>query len=270
MRKLSTLCESLWADVQSQAAGDAIKQEVLANIAAKAVIDGEQYYFMNDFMSMGDEYINGNGEKWTAFAFNKMPDGSKFISGDTDAAGAFGKDKWDIGYDEYDVYALKDYLNMSSDQLAKRSINWFWKDCGQIYMVGDIQNIIEKYIKDVFVNHMSDYAAFWINEVSNTDLIDERFVISVCEGTDYGEMEVVKDEFEDRHILTAHLYLYPKLNGWTENLEKELIDEYEKEGWVKSETFEVDYDVVPDKTSGLCFVKFDDDFDEDEEDEEDI
>ena len=254
--------ESVWGDMQDRGTGELEKTEDTAHIVASVVIDGVKYRFKDDFMGMGDEYTEDNREDWRAFAFNKMPNGSTIISGDTDAAGAFGVDNWDIGYDDYDVYVLKDYMNMTSDELAQRAIDYFWDDCGQMYRVGDVHNIIEKYIKDVFVNHMSDYARFWITEVSKRDIIDERFVINLCDDIDIAEMDVVKEEFEGREIEYAHIYLYPTLDGWQESFEKELMEEYEKEGWTKSETFDVDYDVVPGKTTSLCFVQF--------EDEEDI
>ena len=110
---------------------------------------------------------------------------------------------------------------------------------------------------------MSDYAKFWTNHLIGSD-INQSMVILYNEGTEYGELENVKDEFEEE-FTDARMFLYPDIEGWTENLEKDLIEAYENEGWVQSKVFEPDWEsgVVPGGTRGLCFVKF-----EDEEDDE--
>ena len=249
MKKLSQLTESVWGDIRKRADGQAERKE---NISASIVIDGEKYYFTTDFWGMGDTYKEENDKDWIAFAFNKMPNGSHTISGDTEVAGAFGVDKWDFD-DEFDVYVLKDYMDYSSEELAQRSIDAF-----QLYNADFfIQQTLENYVKDVFKNHMSDYAKFWINELRDSDM-DKSLVISVCEGTDYGEIDSIRDEF-DEDITDARLFLYPALEGWYENLEKDLIAAHEKEGWTQSKTFEPDYTCgIPGGTLGLCFVRFDD------------
>jgi hypothetical protein len=84
-------------------------------------------------------------------------------------------------------------------------------------------------------------------------------VISYCEGTDYSEIDAIEDEFDE--IYDARLFLYPSIEGWYEGLEKELTEAYEKEGWVKSKTYEPDWNNggIPGGTLGLCFVKLTDD-----------
>lgn len=250
MRKLSQLTESVWGDIRKRSEGTEERKE---NVAAKLVIDGVKYFFAPDFWGIGETYKEENGEDWLAFGFNKMPNGSFVISGDTEVAGAFGRGKYDFDYD-YDVYVLKDYFDHSAEELAERAIDDF-----QLYNADySIQPILKKYVKDVFVNHMSDYAKFWIENLKDSDM-DDTMVISICEGTHYNEIDLIKDEFEGREISDARLFLYPAFENWYEDLEKELIETYEKNGWTKSETYDVPYyDGLPAGTSGLCFVTFED------------
>ena len=248
MKKLSQLTESVWGDIRKRADAKAERKE---NIAASCVIDGEKYFFTTEFMGMGDTYKEDNDEDWVAFAFIKMPNGSHTISGDTDAAGVFGRDKWDFD-DSYDVYVLKDYLELSEEELTQRAIDEY-----QLYNADFcVQKILENYVREVFKSHMSDYTKFWINELIDSDM-SNNMVIAYCEGTNYSEVDAITDEF-DQEITDARLYLYPTLDNWYENLEKDLIDAYTKEGWTKSEMYEPDYfSGIPAGTRGLCFVKFD-------------
>lgn len=119
-----------------------------------------------------------------------------------------------------------------------------------------VQDILKKYIVDVFEHHMSDYAKFWIYELNDSDM-SNNMVISFCEGTYYSDVDAIFDEFEGQEIEDANLYLYPALDGWYEGLEKELTEAYEKEGWIKSKTYEPDWNNggIPGGTLGLCFVK---------------
>ena len=255
MKKLSNIVESIWSDMEDRGVGDIAKKE---DIAITIVIDGERYDIMKDFWGMGDIYTEEEGKEWTAFAFNKMPNGSHAISGDTDAAGIFGADKYDFD-DTYDVYVLGDYIDLTKQQLVERAFS----DLELNYADSFIQDILEKYISEIFESHMSDYAKFWTNHLIGSD-INQSMVILYNEGTEYGELENVKDEFEEE-FTDARMFLYPDIEGWTENLEKDLIEAYENEGWVQSKVFEPDWEsgVVPGGTRGLCFVKF-----EDEEDDE--
>lgn len=245
--------ESVWGDIRNKSLGKEVRTE---DIGATLVIDGEKYTFMHDFWGMGDTYNEENSDEWTCFAFNKMPDGSKQISGDTDEAGVFGIDKYDIGDWDYDIYVLKDYFEYTDEELAQRAID----DC-QLYNADYfVQSILEKYVKDVFKNHMSEYAYFWIYELRDS-VMDNNMVISLYTPTEgSAEMDAFETEFPDREIEEAHIYLYPDFDGWYEGLEKELMEAYEKEGgWVKSEKYEPDYDSgLPGKSRGIAFVKFKD------------
>ncbi len=244
--------ESIWSDIQDRSTGDSIRKE---DIALKLVIDGVEYTFSRDFMGMGDEYNESTGGNWTAFAFNKMPNGSHHITGDTDAAGSFGSDKWEIGDPgDYDVYVSKDYIDYPKEELIKAAIDSYDLDEAD-YIVKDI---LKKYVVDVFENHMSDYAQFSIFELWGSDMRNDM-VISYCEGTDYSEIDAIADEFDE--IYDARMFLYPSIEGWYEGLEKELTEAYEKDGWVKSKTYEPDWNNggIPGGTLGLCFVKLTDD-----------
>jgi hypothetical protein len=227
----------------------------------KIKIDGTVYYITDEFMEMGNKYYDETGVEWTAFAFNKMPDGSNIIRGNTDEAGIFGADKYDFD-DTYDVYVLGDYMRLTKQDLVDRAFSDLYLNDADIF----IQDILKKYISEIFESHMSDYAKFWTNHLIGSD-IDQSMVILYNEGTEYGELENVKDEFEEE-FTDARMFLYPDIEGWTENLEKDLIEAYENEGWVQSKVFEPDWisGVAPGGTRGLCFVIFEDD--EDDEDDE--
>ena len=249
MRKLSKIMESVWNDIRKKSLGQEEREE---NYAESVVIDGVKYKFTDDFWGMGDTYKEDEGYDWEFFSFNKMPDGSLTISGDTDAAGVFGRDKWDID-DGYDVHVLREYIGHSSEELAKKAI-----DDMDLYSANDpnVFPILERYVKEVFKHHMSEYAYFWVEYLRDSEMNDSM-VISFCSGTNYAEVDTIRNEF-DQEITKAHLYMYPMLDNWYEGLEKELIDEYIKNGWTKSETYEIDYDnTMPGDTSGLCFVRFD-------------
>jgi len=246
MRKLS---ESVWMDIHKRSNKDIERKE---NIAASCVIDGEKWYFTNDFWGMGDTYKREYGKDWQAFAFYKMPDGSHVISGDTDSAGFFGIKDIDF-YDDCDVYALRDYLEYTGEELAKRSFDDF-RLYDAYYFV---QPILEKYIKEVFKSHMSEYAKFWIDHLRASD-IENTMVVLLTEGTHYSEIDGIRDEF-DQEIEDANMYLFPDFEGWGENLEKELTDAYEQHGWIKSQTFDTDPrdNSLPGNSRNICFVKFD-------------
>jgi hypothetical protein len=245
--------ESIWSDIQDRSTGDSIRKE---DIALKLVIDGVEYTFSRDFMGMGDEYNESTGGNWTAFAFNKMPNGSHHITGDTDAAGSFSSDKWELGDPgDYDVYVLKNYIDYSKEELIEAAIDSYDLDKADHI----VKDILKKYVVDVFENHMSDYAQFCIFELWGSDMKNDM-VISYCEGTDYSEIDEIVDEFEGQKIYDARMFLYPTIDNWYENLTKELIDVYTKEGWVKSETYGPDWDNgIPGGTMGLCFVKLTED-----------
>ena len=244
--------ESIWSDMQDRSAGETVRKE---DIALTLTIDGEKYTFSSDFMGMGDTYTEENDENWTIFAFKKMSNGSHHITGDTDSIGSFGCDIYDIEEPyNYDVYVLKDYIDYSKEELVENAIKSYDLDNSD-YIV---QDILRKYVTDVFENHMSDYAKFWLYELAYTDM-NKNMVISYCEGTDYNEIDAIADEFDK--IYDARMFLYPAIEGWYEGLEKELTEAYEKNGWVKSKSYEPDWNNgdIPGDTMGLCFVKINDD-----------
>ena len=247
----SPLNESIWSDIQDRSMGKTVREE---DIALTLVIDGEKYTFLTDFWDLGDEYNDENSDKWRCFAFNKSKDGTKTIRGNGEDTGVFGYDKWDIGEDEYDIYVLKDYIDYSKEELVENAMDSYYLENSD-YIV---QGILRKYVTDVFENHMSDYAKFWIYELMNSD-VDKNMVIAYCEGTDYSEINAIKDEFDN--IYDARMFLYPAIEGWYEGLEKELTEAYEKAGWVKSKSYEPDWNNsdIPGGVMGLCFVKLTDD-----------
>ena len=247
----SPLNESIWSDIQDRSMGKTVREE---DIALTLVIDGEKYTFLTYFWDLGDEYNDENSDKWRCFAFNKPKDGTKTIRGNGEDTGVFGYDKWDIGEDEYDIYVLKDYIDYSKEELVENAMDSYYLENSD-YIV---QGILRKYVTDVFENHMSDYAKFWIYELMNSD-VDKNMVIAYCEGTDYSEINAIKDEFDN--IYDARMFLYPAIEGWYEGLEKELTEAYEKAGWVKSKSYEPDWNNsdIPGGVMGLCFVKLTDD-----------
>jgi hypothetical protein len=249
MKKLSKLQESIWGNINKRSEGNIERKE---DEGLKLVIDGVTYYFADDFMSMGDVFNEENGDEWTAFAFNKMPNGSHRITGDTEMAGCFGCDKWDIGEYDYDVYVLKDYINLTKKELVQRAIDVYQIDQAEDF----IKDILIKYIEDLFENHMSEYAYYYIYELKDSDMDDHMVISYLGDCNTYGEIDNIRDEF-DKEIEESHLYLYPTIDNWYENLEQELTEAYEKEGWVKSEWFEPDFDSggLPGQSAGMCFVK---------------
>ena len=251
IKKISNIKESIWSDIQDRSMGKTVRKE---DIALTLVIDGEKYTFLTDFWDLGDEYNDENSYEWRCFAFNKPKDGTKTIRGNGEDTGVFGYDRWDIGEDEYDIYVLKDYIDYSKEELVENAMDSYYLDNSD-YIV---QGILRKYVTDVFENHMSDYAKFWIYELMNSD-VDKNMVIAYCEGTDYSEINAIKDEFDN--IYDARMFLYPAIEGWYEGLEKELTEAYEKAGWVKSKSYEPDWNNsdIPGGVMGLCFVKLTDD-----------
>ena len=245
------LNESIWSDIQDRSAGDTIREE---EVGKYITIDGVKWVLSKDFWDLGDEYNDENSDEWRCFAFNKPKDGTKIIRGNGEDTGVFGYDKWDIGEDEYDIYVLKDYIDYSKEELVENAMDSYYLDNSD-YIV---QGILRKYVTDVFENHMSDYAKFWIYELMNSD-VDKNMVIAYCEGTDYSEINAIKDEFDN--IYDARMFIYPAIEGWYEGLEKELTEAYEKAGWVKSKSYEPDWNNsdIPGGVMGVCFVKLTDD-----------
>ena len=245
------LNESIWSDIQDRSAGDTVREE---EVGKYITIDGVKWVLSKDFWDLGDEYNDENSDEWRCFAFNKPKDGTKIIRGNGEDTGVFGYDKWDIGEDEYDVYVLKGYIDYSKEELVENAMDSYYLENSD-YIV---QGILKKYVTDVFENHMSDYAKFWIYELMNTD-VDKNMVIAYCEGTDYSEIDAIADEFDN--IYDARMFLYPEIEGWYEGLEKELTEAYEKAGWVKSKSYEPDWNNsdIPGGVMGLCFVKLTDD-----------
>ena len=243
--------ESIWSDMQDRSTGNIVRKE---EVGKYITIDGVKWVLSKDFWDLGDEYNDENSDEWRCFAFNKPKDGTKIIRGNGEDTGVFGYDKWDIGEDEYDVYVLKGYIDYSKEELVENAMDSYYLDNSD-YIV---QGILKKYVTDVFENYMSDYAKFWIYELMNTD-VDKNMVIAYCEGTDYSEIDAIADEFDN--IYDARMFLYPEIEGWYEGLEKELTEAYEKAGWVKSKSYEPDWNNsdIPGGVMGLCFVKLTDD-----------
>lgn len=263
MKKLSKIDESAWGDMRKRSSGNTLRQEDIGKIIE---IDGVKYTFTKDFWGMGDIYNEENSDEWTCFAFNKMPDGGTTISGDTEIAGAFGEDKWDIGEYPYDVYVLRDYFEKTKQELVQDTI-----DNGNINDIGisQIENILIDYVKELYEKHMSDYAYYWIYEQHNSDWSDDAvlYVWTVVDDV----IDNVIDEFKDYSIKEAHQIIFPMLNhtDWDNRLEASLTFAYEKLGYKKSEEYQLDPYSSPGSTKGICFVLLGDKTEENDEEDSD-
>ena len=258
MKRLSKILESVWSEMEDRGTGDVLKKED-GVVVQELTIDGVHYKFTDRFMGMGDTYEEEEEKEWTGFAFNKMPNGSNVITGDTDAAGVFGSNYIDFGdVNDYDVYVLRDYIDNKKENLIQLSLDAVYEDCPEHYYVEGLHETIEKYVRDIYENHMSDYAQYkLVCTTDNEDWMNAHFVMKLYQDTDMGELEVVKEEF-DKPLLTTHNYLFPNIDGWTGNLIAELDQIYANEGWTKSKTFTVDDSIVPKLSTGVCYVLFDD------------
>jgi len=271
MKKLSKLLnESTWGGMLDRGREDSVSKQ---DFGAELEIDGTKYIFAKDFWNMGDIYEKENESEWTCFAFNKMPNGSKIITGDTDAAGVFGRDKWDIGENEYEVYVLRNYFDKTKQQLVESSINW-----GDIDEIGipEIKNILVKYIEEVYTKHMSDFAYHWIQELESKDWSQDLIICcniynedDIQNGED-SNIDTIQDEFNHNVIEKIHIISFSSLEhtDWDERLEKALTDEYTKIGYVKSEEFDLDPFNDPGNTICLTFVLLGEEKEDDEEDDE--
>lgn len=261
MKKLSNIYESTWGDMIKRAEGDEIRKE---DKGITLVIDGVKYTLMKDFWGLGDKYEEENSDPWRCFAFNKPYDRPTVIWGDTEIAGVFGCDKWDIGEDEYDVYVLRDYIDIDRDDYIDSLIKNGQFD--QMYgEFSEIQDILVKYTKKIFEdNHMSDFAYYTIYEIIGQDWDFGGAIHFEEDGTWYDddgnpsippcELDNVDyDTVQDIHIIT-----YPMLDNWYEELRQELIDAYTKLGWTHLKEYELDYDNNPGNSEGVAFVKFKD------------
>lgn len=250
MKKLSQMMESVWSDIQDRSAGETFRKE---DIGKKIIIDGVNYNLTKEFWDKGDQFNEDSSEEWTCFAFNKPDKNPNVILGDTD--GAFGRDMYDLGSEayEYDVYVLRDYLEVPVQEQVKTLVYH-----GGIPGVNipEIRDILEKYIEKIYSeNHMSDAAAFRIYEthggISNT-------IISI--GTNNTKIPECIDDYDDYYerqddVEDIHEMIYPGIDGWFENLESELIEAYTKLGWEQLKGYETDpYDDI--SALGLCFVKW--------------
>lgn len=253
--------ESVWGDIRKRGNGNDVKQE---DKGIDIVIDGVKYHLMKDFWGLGDVYEEENSDPWRCFAFNKPENNPTVIWGDTEIAGAFGCDKWDIGEDEYDVYVLREYIDKDRDDYIDELI-----DNGkfeQMYSTElEIQDILVKYTKKIFEdNHMSDFAKYTIYELIGTDYDFGGAIYYEEDGTWYdedGNPTIPPCELEDVDYNTVqdiHIISYPMLDNWYEDLSKELIDAYTRLGWVHLKKFELDYENNPSGMDAVAFIKFKD------------
>ena len=121
---------------------------------------------------------------------------------------------------------------------------------------------------------MSEYSYYQIYELWPSDWShDTAIFINVSKDDMY---DMICDEFEDEDAIEEiHCIIFPMLDNWYEDLEKEITVAYQKLGWVMTEDSElIDPYNGPGNTGALCFVKFVDGYvpsehDDDEEDEED-
>ncbi len=261
MKKLSNITESIWGDIRRRGLGDDVKQE---DKGITLVIDGVKYQLMKDFWGLGDVYEEENSDPWRCFAFNRPKNNPTIIWGDTEIAGVFGCDKWDIGEDEYDVYVLRDYIDKDRDDYIDELIkNGRFE---QMYSSElEIQDILVKYTKKIFEdNHMSEFAKYTIYDLIGTDYDVGGAILYEDDGTWYdddGNPTIPPCELEDVDYDTVqdiHIITYPMLDNWYEDLRKELIDTYTKLGWVHLKEFELDYENNPSGTEGVAFIKFKD------------
>jgi hypothetical protein len=249
--------ESIWSDIQKRSTGDVVRKED-GYIALKLMLDGDEYKFTNIFMSMGDEYNEENSDEWTCFAFNLPDNGTNIITGNTEENGVFGIDSASLGDNAYDKYVLKEYIEKSQDELADDIIkNGFLNMIGNEYK--EIQDILVKYTKKIFEeNLMSDLAIYNIYSLRNSDWYTELGAIWFYEGTDICESEL-EEEFPGRKIISEHVISFAELNhSWMKGLENELVNAYEKMGWVRADADPIDpYSGNPGNTYGIIFIKFD-------------
>ena len=257
MKKLSRIDESIWTDMQKRSSGDDVRQE---DKGISLVIDGVKYQLLKNFWELGDVYEEENSDSWRCFAFNK-PENGTTISGDGDDTGVFGSDKWDIGDDKYDVYVLREYIDMDRDDYIDKMIKN--GNFEQMYSTElEIQDILVKYTKKIFEdNHMSDFAKYTIYEVIGQDW-DFGGAIFFADGKllfGKGKKELPCDvDFEHGEVEDVHQIDFPMLDNWYEDLKKELIDAYKKLGWVHLENHELDAFNSPSDTDSLAFAKFKD------------
>lgn len=254
--------ESMWGDMRHRSSGEQTRKED-GTIVQKLKIDGVEYKFTKMFWGIGEEYNDENSDEWTCFAFNKMPNGSNIISGDTELAYTFGVDKWDIGEDPYDVYVLKDYFDKTTQELVQNTIkNGNINDIG----IAEIENIIVDYVFRIYQEHMSEYAHYWIYELHDSDWSDDAamFVHTVVDDLD----DNVKEEFSSNVIEEAHQIVFPMIDNWYEQFENALTEAYEKLGYIKSETYDLDPFSSPGNTTAICFVKLGAEIENTEEDDE--
>ena len=248
--------ESLWSDIQDRNSGEVVRKEDTSNVIE---IDGVKYIFLNDFWNLGDVYEEENSNKWTCFAFNK-PKSGNVIKGDTDDTGVFGWDKWDIGEEEYDVYVLREYIDVDRDDYIQQLIHngHFEQMYGEF---SEIQDILVKYTKKIFEdNHMSEFAYYTIYEMIGQDW-DFGGAIYFADGKMlFGEKrELPCDvDFEHGEVDDVHQIDFPMLDNWYEDLKKELIEAYKKIGWVYLENHKLDPDNNPNNTDSVAFAKFKD------------
>ena len=249
MKKLSKLQESIWSDIQDRNSGEIVKKE---DYGKDIVIDGEKYYLSKEFWTLGEEYEEENSDEWLFFAFNKPEDGSNKIIGNTDDIGVFGLNGYDTDAAEYDVYVLRDYLEHTKEELIENIM-----EEGQFNLIvyPEVKNICKDYITKLYESHMSDYANYWVNQVSTSDWGSDSTGLHIEMDTDFIP-EYVEDEFENNKIEMAHIFCFPLLDNWFEGFEQDLIKAYEKLGWVKSEEYDIDpFDGSPGNMTALCFVQ---------------
>ena len=101
---------------------------------------------------------------------------------------------------------------------------------------------------------MSDYAYYTLFDVDPSDF-ERGSAIWYYKDDNPTDVEIL-DEFDKYEIEFIDFYSFANWKGWSDELEKELTEEYEKMGYVKSQYDGIDpWGGVPHETSGVAFVK---------------
>ena len=251
MKKLSNILkESVWSDMHRRSNGEQIKKE---DSGAVVTIDGVKYFITKDVMSMGEDYEKNNNTTWTVLAFDKPSDGKNIISPDNNCEftenGDYGMDS------EHDIYMLRDYINKPLEEITNEIIkNGDFDDINDEDI--EIKNILIDYCGKIFKdNHMSEFAKYYICDLSISDWFKDYGAIWVYNGTDICEDDL-DDEFPGKTIVSANSITYANFKDWSDELRRDLIEAYERLGWTKSNADPIDPYDGPRNTNAIIFVKF--------------
>ena len=265
MKKLSKLCESLWADIQGQASGEEVKAEDRPWVSFE--IDGSKYVLSKYVQDLEEKYLEENdGDEWNCFGFVKPRDGGVLHEVQ------FSYRDNDLEEDQYDVFVIRDFYDTSKDNwVLKRDYLYnLMVKSGYIESMPlpEIKKVLLDFTNKIFDdNRLSEYAEYQIFCMMGSDY-GENYAIYVNTDSEY-----VPDDtgFDIEYIEDEHEITFPMLNGWSDDLEDALTEAYENLGWTKSEEHELDPWDSPRETQSLVFVKLKEGYnkDEDEDDEED-